>query len=407
MNDIPENQWKVIYDISPGFNFTLSEGGDLLLINNNFKDYLGYNGEEHLKINDILEPGSMIYFRVHVQPMIELQEKANEIFLSFKSKAGKSIPVLLNVVRVCENDVIKIHFAGISISKRNQYESEIIQARDEAVKALVENVENVRLKNELNLSQNLIELQLQQIVEFKEQHKQMDKVLSHDLQEPLRKIGLFGSLMKNVDSEVKLNLSKILKSSERLRKLLMRIQQLHAIDYENFKISNVDLKKLLENAKEKLHIQDEKFISLQGELFEFPADPIHLTSLFVELLDNSLKFKRSDVPLEINITTDYFMQNIFSETENKFEYGKFVRILYIDNGIGFENKYANKVFKLFEKLHLNEGLGFGLTYAKRIMNLHKGTISIESKKEKGTEITLLLPLNEKFNKLDSNTHKAL
>lgn len=56
-----------------------------------------------------------------------------------------------------------------------------------------------------------------------------------------------------------------------------------------------------------------------------------------------------------------------------------------------DKKYADKVFNLFEKLHLNDGLGIGLTYVKRIMTLHKGSISIESKRNIGTEITLLLP----------------
>lgn len=391
MSETSENVWKSMYSNSPGFNFTLSDSGELLLSNNNFKDSLGFNNSQHVKINDILDSGSMIYFRVHLKPLIELQEKASEVFLSFKTKEGKSLPVVLDAVRVCENDIVKIHFTGVSIPNRNEYESEIIKSRDKALKELLENTENVKLKKALNASDELIERQLQQIVEFNEQHKQMAKVLSHDLQEPLRKIGLFGSLMQNLDAEVKLNLSKILKSSERLRNLLISIQRLHAIDSENFKISNVDLNLVIENVRKRFSISNNEMITMEGEFFNFPADAIYLESLFIELVDNSLKFQRPDVPLKISVTTDYFMQNIFSETEDKFEYGKFVRIVYADNGIGFDKKYADKVFNLFEKLHLNDGLGIGLTYAKRIMTLHKGSISIESKRNIGTEITLLLP----------------
>ncbi|ADV50823.1 PAS domain-containing sensor histidine kinase [Cellulophaga sp. E16_2] len=383
---------KEFYHTSPGFNFTLSDAGDVLFINQKFRECLGYDLVEPLKINDILTSGSVIFFQVHLQPMIDLQHKADEVFLSFKTKTGNTVPVLLNAIRLVEGEIPKIHFAGINISQRNNYEKEILHARDVAEKALLDNLEHIRLKKELEYSQHQIEVQLQKIANYSEQHKQIDKVLSHDLQEPIRKISIFASLIENIDPEIEKNISKILKSSERLRKLLNRMQRLHAIENASLNLSNVSLKDIIEKAKNKLDIKDSSLQITHIDSLIFPADHDQLVNLFSELLDNSLKYKRNETPLVIKVTTDHFMQNTFIETEDKFQYGKYVRVTYSDNGSGFENTYAETVFELFSKLHMDKGLGFGLTLVKRIMSLHRGTVKLKSIENEGTTLTMLFPL---------------
>ncbi|QWX85006.1 hypothetical protein H0I23_05050 [Cellulophaga sp. HaHaR_3_176] len=386
-----ENQ-EEFYHTSPGFNFTLSESGDVLFINQKFRECLDYDLAEPLKINDILTPGSVIFFQVHLQPMLDLQHKADEVFLSFKTKTGNTVPVLLNAIRLLEGETSKIHFTGINISQRNNYEKEILHARDIAEKALLENSEHIRLKKELEYSQHLIEEQLQKIANYSEQHKQIDKVLSHDLQEPIRKISVFASLIENIDPEIDKNISKILTSSERIRKLLNRMQRLHAIENASLNLSNVNLKDIIEKVKKKLEINDNLLQIKHIDSLIFPADHNQLVNLFSELLDNSLKYKRKETPLVIKVTTDHFMQNTFIETEDKFQYGKYVRVIYSDNGSGFENTYAETVFELFSKLHLDKGLGFGLTLVKRIMSLHRGTVTLKSIENEGTTLTMLFPL---------------
>ncbi|WP_158977936.1 ATP-binding protein [Cellulophaga sp. L1A9] len=383
---------KEFYHTSPGFNFTLSESGDVLFINQKFRECLDYDLAEPLKINDILTPGSVIFFQVHLQPMIDLQHKADEVFLSFKTKTGNTVPVLLNAIRLLEGETSMIHFTGINISQRNNYEKEILHARDVAEKALLENSEHIRLKKELEYSQHLIEEQLQKIANYSEQHKQIDKVLSHDLQEPIRKISVFASLIENIDPEIDKNISKILTSSERIRKLLNRMQRLHAIENASLNLSNVNLKDIIEKVKKKLEINDSLLQITHIDSLIFPADHNQLVNLFSELLDNSLKYKRKETPLVIKVTTDHFMQNTFIETEDKFQYGKYVRVIYSDNGSGFENTYAETVFELFSKLHLDKGLGFGLTLVKRIMSLHRGTVTLKSIENEGTTLTMLFPL---------------
>jgi sigma-B regulation protein RsbU (phosphoserine phosphatase) len=370
----------------------LSGEGALLVANKTFRKRFGLVSDENIKIDELLAVGSKIFYQTHLLPLVKLQGEASEVFLSFKTRSNELLPLLLNVASIHEEGNVEFHFAGIEISQRNKFEKEIIEARDAAEKALLENADVVRLKAELELKHHLIEQQLQQISRLTVQQKQIDKVLSHDLQEPLRKISLFASKIGYEGKQTDANISKILISAERLQKLLTRMQRLHALDYIKLKRAPINLLEVVERVKKRMHSEREKILVTVKNTIAFEADDEHLTRLFEELFDNSLKFANPDKPLEITISTDHFVQNIFLETENRYKYGNYIRITYSDNGSGFENVYSKLVFDLFRKLDNNNGLGIGLAYVKRIAALHGGTISAESNILQGTKFTILIPM---------------
>jgi sigma-B regulation protein RsbU (phosphoserine phosphatase) len=370
----------------------LSDEGALLVANKTFRKRFGLVSDENIKIDELLAVGSKIFYQTHLLPLVKLQGEASEVFLSFKTRSNEFLPLLLNVAGIHEEGNIEFHFAGIEIAQRNKFEKEIIEARDAAEKALLENADVVRLKAELELKHHLIEQQLQQISRLTIQQKQIDKVLSHDLQEPLRKISLFASKIEYEGKQTDANISKILISAERLQKLLNRMQRLHALDYIKLKRVPINLFEVVERVKKRMHSEREKILVTVKNTIAFEADDEHLTRLFEELFDNSQKFKNPDKPLEITISTDHFVQNIFLETENRYKYGNYIRITYSDNGSGFENVYSKLVFDLFRKLDNNNGLGIGLAYVKRIVALHGGTISAESNILQGTKFTILIPM---------------
>lgn len=324
--------------------------------------------------------------------MVKLQGQANEIFLSFKTLSNGSLPVLLNIILRNEDGAEQLHFSGISIVQRNKFEKEILEAKEVAEKALLENAELIRLKKELENCQYIIEQQLQKISRVTAQHQQLDKVLSHDLQEPLRKISFFASLIEIKDISADPNIKKILIAASRLSNLISRMQRLHALEHRKIKPQDIILHKVIANAKNRLSIEGNDLEIKADNILSFKADPELLTNIFEELLDNSLKFKTNGQPTIVKITTDYFMQNIFIQTENKYKYRKYIRMVYEDNSIGFDNNYSQLIFELFKKLHTKEGLGIGLTYVKRIVELHHGTITVKSVLNKGTVFTILLPL---------------
>ena len=385
-------RWDSLYEHSPGYSFCLSIDGTLLICNNNFRMHLGLAANGDVKIENLLEIGSKIFYQTNLLPMVKLQGQASEIFLSFKTHANGTLPVLLNIALRNDNGVEQLHFAGISIAQRNKFEKEILEAKETAEKALLENSELVRLKVELENSHHTIEQQLRELSRVTALHQQLDKVLSHDLQEPLRKISFFASLIEMKGAGLDPNIQKILFSAARLSNLISRMQRLHALEHRKIKVRDTDLNQLIAKAKTKLAFDSDDLKIDMDHLLPFKADAELLTNVFEELLDNSLKFKMDGQPAIVKISIDHFVQNIFVQIENKYKYQKHVRITYQDNSTGFDNANSKLVFDLFKKLHTHEGLGIGLTYIKRIVELHQGSITVKSELNQGTVFTLLLPV---------------
>jgi signal transduction histidine kinase len=110
------------------------------------------------------------------------------------------------------------------------------------------------------------------------------------------------------------------------------------------------------------------------------ADALQMEQLFQNLLSNALKFRRPDVPLEIRI------ESRVGES--------FCEILVVDNGIGFEEKYSERIFMVFERLHGRDkypGTGVGLAICRRIMERHGGYISAQGKPGEGAIFTMGFP----------------
>ena len=113
------------------------------------------------------------------------------------------------------------------------------------------------------------------------------------------------------------------------------------------------------------------------------GDLVQIGQLFQNLLTNALKYRRSDVACQIGIS------RIASDQ------GELCRIAVKDNGIGFEMKYADKIFGIFERLHSRnayEGTGIGLALCRKIVQSHGGTITAESDLSSGSTFIVNLPL---------------
>lgn len=225
------------------------------------------------------------------------------------------------------------------------------------------------------------------------------RVASHDLQEPLRKIQVFISLI--LDTE---KLSKTAKSYfEKVHNSANRMQELinNLLDYSRFtktskKTVMVDLNEIMVKV-----IEDQNVAITAGnvKLFVKPlpslkASPFQMEQLFNNLLSNAIKYRSTNRPLEIEI--DYQIIN-----RNKIPYffqkkaRNFYEISFKDNGIGFNQQNAAKVFELFQRLHQNEeytGSGIGLSICKRIVENHKGYIWVTSEIDKGSTFTIYFPI---------------
>ncbi|GAA4766898.1 MULTISPECIES: ATP-binding protein [Flavobacterium] len=225
-------------------------------------------------------------------------------------------------------------------------------------------------------------------------------VASHDLQEPLRKIETFISRLIDKDfnslsESGQQYITRINASAGRMRILIDDLLQFSRTTRAEQVFAKVDLNELLENAKQEQAqlIEEKKAIINADELPELEVVPFQIQQLFSNLINNSIKYSKENIPPIINIT----VSEVEAEKEAKFlpnGYNKFYKIIFSDNGIGFDQEYADKIFTLFTRLHNKDeyaGTGIGLAICKKIIENHKGYIFAQGEINKGSSFTIYLP----------------
>lgn len=226
---------------------------------------------------------------------------------------------------------------------------------------------------------------------------------SHDLQEPLRKIQTFVS---RLDEKEKDNLSetgkefmaRINSSVERMRVLIEDLLQYSRTTKTEKVFEETSLNELLENAKVELgQIIEEKNAKIQSQsLPKLKVIPFQIQQMFINLISNSLKYSKADKDPDIKISCKKVNASD-EELIPKINQGKFYKITFKDNGIGFEQEYAEKIFVLFNRLHnKNEyaGTGIGLAICKKIVENHRGFIFATGKPDLGATFTIYLPVDD-------------
>jgi signal transduction histidine kinase len=258
---------------------------------------------------------------------------------------------------------------------------------------------------ERKLSEEKIKILNQQFLEnnqhLKAVNEELDRfayVASHDLQEPLRKIMVFSDKILNIKNdqpEVEKYLAKISSSSQRMKILINNLLQFSRDSIKAADFITVDLNEVVKEAMIELEIEIE---NTQAEinidlLPVIQAVPGLIRQLFYNLLSNALKFKRKEKKAIIHISS----KKIEPASVNKEKYIRdviYYQISVSDNGIGFDNQYANDIFKAFKRLHSNEdfeGTGVGLSICKKIIDKHRGYLTALSDRNEGSTFLLELP----------------
>lgn len=233
-------------------------------------------------------------------------------------------------------------------------------------------------------------------IEFR--NKQLEEyayIASHDLQEPLRKIQIFGEMLENnLDSkEAMLHYIEKINSSARrmtiLIKDVLKYSQLSRTE-DLFEVTNLNI--ILQNVLEDfdLLIEQQNVTILGTPLPTIKGIPIQLHQLFSNLISNAIKFRSPKPVIEI-FTEKPSAEDI--ETHLLLNNGiPFTKIVFKDNGLGFEQQYGDQVFKMFKRLSNTSGTGIGLALCKKIVENHHGTISVTSEPGIGTAFSIFIPL---------------
>jgi PAS domain S-box-containing protein len=237
----------------------------------------------------------------------------------------------------------------------------------------------------------------EQLSRSNEDLEQFAYVASHDLQGPLRRIHSFVDIirLRGDKATLDLYLDKIIQSTNRMSTLIRDVLEYSRLGHSANLVKPVDLNVLLEEVKADYEDQiHKKECTLKSnQLPVVMGIPIQLRQLFANLISNSLKFCEKSP--EVTITG----RLLSAEASGKYPSLKreidYVELVFTDNGIGFKEEYADRMFVLFQRLHSRskyEGTGVGLALVKKIVGNHGGFIRAESKKGKGAVITVLLPV---------------
>jgi PAS domain S-box-containing protein len=240
----------------------------------------------------------------------------------------------------------------------------------------------------------------QYTIELEFQNKELEQfayIASHDLQEPLRKIQTFTEIItNNIDNKefVLKYFDKINTSARRMADLIKSVLNYSRLSTHESDVAPVDLNKLMTevlNDFELLIAEKNAKISV-AELPTVRGIGLQLLQLFSNLVSNALKFN-TGAP-EITISSKKMKAAELKDIGGLKPEETYVLISLADNGIGFEQKYSEHVFTIFQRLHKNQfpGTGIGLALCKRIVENHKGRIWVESHPGKGSTFFMLLPL---------------
>ncbi|SIQ90247.1 sensor histidine kinase [Maribacter ulvicola] len=225
-------------------------------------------------------------------------------------------------------------------------------------------------------------------------------ISSHDLQEPLRKIQMFAEvLMDNefdkLSTSGKVKFEKIQSAANRMQSLINDLLSYSRTDTEKRVFEVVDLKELVEDVKNDLgeELKEKKGNITLLRSCKLEVVPFQFRQLMYNLLSNSIKYSKSEVPPKVTIDTEIITnaKSVDISLKNKKEY---VKITITDNGIGFEEQFAEKIFEVFQRLHSKQeyiGTGIGLAIVKKIVQNHNGIISASGKLNEGSVFEIIMP----------------
>ncbi len=229
--------------------------------------------------------------------------------------------------------------------------------------------------------------------------EQFAYIASHDLQEPLRKVSTFSQMLENslpeIDERAKNYFIKINNSTARMSNLIRDVLAYSQLSKENEIYDWVNLQEVVNSLKNdfELLIEQKQATIQSSNLPTIQAVPLQMSQLISNLLSNSLKFSTADVKPLITIVANLVAKDeiaTYSLDQNAVYYN----IEFKDNGIGFNQEYATRIFNIFQRLHGKtqySGTGIGLAMCKKIAQNHHGDIYATASKGTGAIFNVILP----------------
>lgn len=353
--------------------------GKYLFINRAIETILGYTQAE------VMEKGVPFFVSImHPDDIGELMGK-NAAALQKANAAGKAqkeeIIEFLYRLKHADGKYRWMQTYGTIFSRNHKGEVE------EVINISVDVTNQAEVANELKVKHEELEQKNKELESF-------TYIASHDLQEPLRKIKFFLQQIQPLAGTADAHgnyYNRINNEAARMQLMINSLLQYSVMSNEERVLEPVDLNTLLEEVKIDLaEILNEKDVVIDAATMPVVKGlPLQLHQLFVNLIGNSVKYSRAGVAPRIKISAEVVpAKNILHRVANAY------KITLADNGIGFEEKYAQHIFELFKRLHSKSsypGTGVGLAICKKIVENHNGIIQATGTPNKGATFYIYLP----------------
>lgn len=278
-----------------------------------------------------------------------------------------------------------------------------LMAQEQKLISINKNLENEVTERKLSEEKvHALNLQLlQNIDKLEAANKDLDRfafMASHDLQEPLRKILTFSERLHTkygtqLDEEAVKYIGRIKSATERLQILIKDIMTFAKISMDTTAFVHTDMNQLVADVLAEMDaiLKEKKAHVSVSELPKLYINPVLMRPLFYNLIHNAIKYSKANVEPQLRI---------YSETPpesngSRQMHDRYCRIFIEDNGIGFDQKYAEQIFEMFRRLHHHdeyEGTGIGLAFCKKIVEQHEGFISARSTPGEGSTFIVSLPM---------------
>lgn len=287
---------------------------------------------------------------------------------------------------------------------RRQLEKELRQATDELEKRVKQRTKELEKTNrglvkeiaKRHKVEEALNTYSENLARSNRELQDFAYVASHDLQEPLRKIQAFGNLLEDEYGPVLGDgvdyLQRMRGAAARMSTLIEDLLLFSRVTTKAKPFSAVDMNVIAEDVVSDLEtrIKSTGGTVIINPLPTIQADPTQMRQLLQNLIANALKFHRPDVPPKVTVSCRTY--------QGAHPYH---RLTVNDNGIGFSDKYAERIFAVFQRLHNRdtfEGTGIGLAVCRKIVERHGGTIAAKSDKNNGSTFIITLPINSKKEK---------
>jgi PAS domain S-box-containing protein len=388
-----EERFRVLTNTIPQIVWLNGSDGTLEYLNDQWYNITGQTAEEGLQNRlEMVHPNDLKPVRDKWKKALQNGE-AFHVEYRLKTKSAEEYRwFFCNIQPLKNNEGIVTKWIGAA--------SDIQHFKDVSVLLKQQVQERTTELNRLNIA---LQKQTEELRRSNEDLQQFAHVASHDLKEPLRKIKTYGSRLSDEFGEMlpekaKSFLEKMDSAATRMSSMIDGVLGYSMLGATEQVVEPVNLNELLLHIEGDLEviIHQKQAVIQHSNLPVIEGSAILLYQLFYNLINNSLKFSRSDVMPQIKISSTQIMGSELGEMQllpNK----DYVQISVTDNGIGFDQAHAQRIFKTFTRLNSKdkfEGTGLGLSLCQKIVQRHNGIISGNGVFNEGATFTIVLPMKQ-------------